>query len=473
MKKYPRYQIISQAQIEEIHEQSLKIMEEIGIVFTYEPALEVFRKHGANVDGNYVKFPRAMVEAAIKSTPNEHTLVGRTADKNVVLNTEEFRTVGPYGSPFVTDIDKGRRVGTIEDFNNFAKICHSLDNIDIQSHIYCEPCDLGADYRHLEMIYSAIKYNTKPIMGSVLGYEASKNSIELAAIAHGGLSELKGKVIMSSIPTTLTPLSYDDKMAGAIMAYAEYGQSQLISSLCMAGATTPVTIAGTVSLQNAEVLAGIVLAQLVNPGTPIVYSASSTAIDMRTGGLAVGAPEDALFSLINGQLLKFYDIPCRISGALSDSKCVDAQAGYETMMTLMMAQLAGGNFILHSAGILEAYNCTSYEKLIVDNEVIGMIRRIGRGVDINEETMAYDVIKEVGPQGAFLDNEHTFMNFRDEIYNPQLSDRSAYQNWKNNGCQSAEQRANAQWKKILEEYVEPTLPADVEKDMRKFIESHK
>lgn len=465
-----RYQIISKSDIEEIHENSLKIMNEIGIVFSYEPARKILARGGASVDGKIVRFPRQMVENILKNVPSSFKLHGRNPKKNVEINTQDTAFVGPYGSPFVLDLDKGHRVGTLEDFINLAKLCQMMDNIDIQSHIYCEAQDVDVKTRHLEMVYNAIKYNEKPLMGSVLGYEASKHSIELAAIANGGVDAIKEKPIMASIPCTLTPLSYDDKMAGAIIAYAEYRQPQLVNSLCIAGATTPVTIAGAIALQNAEVLAGIVLAQLVNPGTPIVYSASGSNADMRFGSLAIGSPEDAVFSLINGQLAKFYNIPCRISGGLTDSKCTDAQAGYESMMTLLMAQMAGGNFILHSAGILETYNCTSFEKLMIDDEIIGMIKRIGRGIEVNDDTIAYDVIKEVGPQGAYIGHEHTLDNFREEFYQPVLSDRNNQNQWKKQGSLTAEQRANTRWKKLLSEYEEPKLPADIERDMRKYIE---
>ena len=287
----------------------------------------------------------------------------------------------------------------------------------------------------------------------------------------GGMDAIKDKPVMASIPCTLTPLSYDNNMAGAIIAYAEAGQPQLVNSLSMAGMTTPATLAGLVSLQNAEVLAGIVLAQCVNPGTPIVYSASGSNADMATGSLAIGSPEDAVVSLVNGQLCKYYQIPCRISGALSDSKMMDSQAAYESAITLMMAQMAGGNFILHAAGIIDTYSTTSFEKLIVDDEIIGYLRRINQGVTVNEETLAYDVIEEVGPRGIFLTHDHTLDNFRDEFYRPRLSNRQTYDQWHREGCTPIEKVANAKWKQIVADYGEPTLPADVDADLRKYIEA--
>ncbi|HWQ75472.1 MAG TPA: trimethylamine methyltransferase family protein [Syntrophomonas sp.] len=467
-----RYQILSQSEIEQIHETSFRILEEVGVVFTYAPAREILSKGGAKVDGQRVYFPPNMVGREIKKAPSSFTLYARNPEKNVLINTQKTAFAGPYGSPFVMDMDNGRRLSTLEDFINISKLEHKMDNIDVMSHIPCEPQDVDEKVRTMEMLYQTLKHSDKPLMATVLGYEETKKNIEMAAIVFGGIESIKEKPVVISLPCTLTPLSYDDKMAGAIIAYAEYRQPQLVNSLCIAGATTPVTIAGTVALQNAEVLAGIVLAQLVGEGTPVVYSASSSNAEMRYGSLAIGSPEDALFSLINGQLAKFYNLPCRISGALSDSKCADAQAAYESMLTLSMAQMAGGNFILHSAGIIDTYNTISLEKMMFDDEIIGMIRRIGRGVAVNEETLAFDVIKEVGPQGQFLTHTHTFKNFKKEFYSPVLSDRNNPTQWEADGALTAEKRANARWKKLLNEYIEPALDKDVDAALRKYKEKN-
>ncbi|MDO0821272.1 trimethylamine methyltransferase family protein [Desulfosporosinus nitroreducens] len=465
-----RYQILSQNEIEQIHETSLRIMEEVGVIFSYAPAREILAKGGAKVDGQRVYFPKAMVEREIKKAPSSFTLYARNPEKNVLINTQKTAYVGPYGSPFVMDMDNGRRFAKLNDFINICKLEHKMDNIDIMSHIPCEPQDVDVEVRSLEMVYQTLKHSDKPLMATVLGYEMTKRNLEMAAIVFGGLEVIKEKPVAVGIPCTLTPLSYDDKMAGAIIAYAQYRQPQLVNSLCIAGATTPVTIAGTVALQNAEVLAGIVLAQLVSEGTPIIYSASSSNAEMSNGSLAIGTPEDAVFSLINGQLAKFYNLPCRISGALSDSKCADAQAAYESMLTLSMAQMAGGNFILHSAGIIDTYNTVSLEKMMFDDEIIGMIRRINQGAIVNEETLAFDVIKEVGPQGQFLTHVHTFTHFRKEFYRPTLSDRNNPTQWEAEGSLTAEKRANARWKKLLDEYVEPVLDKDVDAALKKFKE---
>lgn len=466
-----RYQLLTQNEIEMIHENSLRIMENIGIVMTDEQAREILSKHGAILDGERVKFPKKLVEEAIKLSPSSYTLHGRNADKNVGISTEFTAYAGPYGSPFVTDLDRGRRKGTLEDFNNIVKICHCLKNIDIQSHISCEPTDVDVKKRPTTMVYNTMKYSDKPLMGSVYGYKNAKDCLEMAAIVFGGKEEIKKKPVMASIPCTLTPLNYDSAQLGAIIAYAEYGQPQLINSLSMAGTTTPATIAGLVSVQNAEVLAGIVLAQCVNPGTPVVYSASGSSTEMSSGSLTIGSPEDAVVSLVNGQLCKYYEIPCRISGALSDAKMMDSQAAYESAVTIAMAQMAGGNFILHAAGIIDTYNTTSYEKLIIDNEVLGMMRRLDQGVVVNEETLAYDVIEEVGPKGVFLVEDHTLEHFRDEFYRPTLSDRNTFEQWTANGAEPIEKVANRKWKELLASYEEPALPADIDAALKKYMEN--
>lgn len=467
-----RYQVLTQNEIEMIHENSLRIMEEIGIVMGHQQAQEILAKHGARIDGKRVHFPRELVEKAIKLSPSSYTIYARDPRKNVEISTERTAYVGPYGSPFVQDLDRGRRYGQLEDFDNIVKICHNLKNIDIQSHISAEPMDVDTKKRPCTMVYHTMKYSDKPLMGSVYGYENARKCIELASIPFGGLEAIKEKPVIASIPCTLTPLSYDANQLGAIIAYAETGQPQLVNSLSIAGMTTPATLAGLVSVQNAEVLAGIVLAQCVNPGTPLVYSASGSNGEMSSGTLTIGSPEDAVVSLVNGQLAKYYQIPCRISGALSDSKMMDSQAAYESAITLMMAQMAGGNFILHAAGIIETYNCTSYEKLIIDNEIIGYLKRINQGVTVDEDTLAYEAIEEVGPGGTFLVHEHTVEHFREEFYRPTLSNRQTYERWEAEGSTPIERTANRKWKKILEDYQEPELSPAIENEMKKYVESH-
>lgn len=465
-----RYEVLTQNEIERIHETSLRILEEVGVVMLRDESREILAKHGAKVEGQTVYFPRALVESAIKSAPSTFTLHGRTG-KKVVMNTEESRFLGPNCPSFVHDIDRGRRISTFEDYINLTRLIYMLDDVDMHSQIAAEPCDLPENVRHLEMAYEVLKNSDKPFMGSSMGYEFAKQNIEMAAIAHGGMDAIKDKPVILSIPCSLTPLAYDSNMLGALHAYAEFGQPQVINSLCIAGATSPCTLAGTVALQTAEILAGLTLAQVINPGTPCIYSCGSGNMDMRTTSLCIGSPEATLFAIAASQMAKFYQIPCRMGGGLTSSKCCDAQAGYESMMNLMASQMAGGNFVLHAVGILEDFNCVSYEKLILDAEMVGMVKRINRGIEVDDDTLAFDVIKEVGSQGEFLTSEHTFDYFRSEFYMPKISDRSSPEEWNAKGSLTAEQRANAKWKQMLADFVAPEMPADVDADLRKYVES--
>ena len=464
------YEFLTKHQVEQVHEASMHILGKVGIEFRYEPALGVLKKGGARVDGERVFFPVRLVEEQIRKAPAEFTLYARNPDFDVVIGGDQMVFVPGYGAAFVTDLDKGRREGSLKDFENFVKLTNASPHQDICSGVVIEPTDVPHEIRHAQTIYTAMKYSPKPFMGSAMGAQGARDSIQMASILFGSQDELSRKPRMISILCSLTPLVYDERMLGAIMEYASAGQPQLISSLGIAGATSPVTLAGTLAVQNAEVLAGIVLTQLIREGTPVVFAGASSSVDMHTGALSIGSPEMTLNTAATAQMARFYGLPVRSGGAVCDAKSPDAQASYESMMGLLTARFCGINFVLHSAGILESYNCMSYEKFIIDDEMCGMVKRIKRGYEVNPETLAIDIIKEVGPGGHFLDKDHTFDHFRTEFYQPQLSNRDDFVSWQTKGSPQSMETANKKYKDILETYEAPELPADVDKDLLKFIE---
>jgi len=467
------YEFLSKSQVEQIHETSLHILGNVGIEFRFEPALEVLKKGGARVDGERVFFPARLVEEQIRKAPAEFTLYARNSDFDVVIGGNHMAFVPGYGAAFVTDLDIGRREGSLNDFENFVKLTDASPCQDICSGVVIEPTDVPPEIRHAQMIYTAMKYSAKPFMGSAMGSQGARDSIQMASILFGSQNELSLKPRMISILCSLTPLVYDERMLGAIMEYARAGQPQLISSLGIAGATSPVTLAGTLAVQNAEVLAGIVFTQLIREGTPVVFAGASTGADMQTGVLSIGSPEMAINTAATAQMARFYGLPVRSGGAICDAKYPDAQASYESMMSLLTARFSGINFVLHSAGILESYNCMSYEKFIIDDEMCGMVKRIIRGMEVNPDTLALDVIKAVGPGGHFLDKDHTFDHFRNELYQPKLSNRDDFVSWQASGSPQSVETANKKYKEILATYEAPELPADVDKDLLKFIEKLK
>jgi len=465
------FEYFSSNQLEQIHEATLTILETCGLVFAHEPARDLFAKAGCKVDGQRVFFPKKLVEEQIENAPSQFTLYARNPEKNVVIGGDHIAFIPCYGAPFVHDMDNGRRQGTLEDFNNFAKLAYENPYIDITGGMMTEPNDIPVNNRNAERIYSSMVLSDKPFMGAGTGLRDAKQTIEMASILFGSRKAMAEKPPFVSILCSLTPLAYDDKMCGGIMEYAKAGMPQLISSLSIAGATSPVTMEGTLVVQNAEILAGITLAQLVRPGTPVVFAGSSSATAMRYGTLSIGAPEMAVNTAATAQMGHFYNLPVRGGGALTDAKTVDSQAAYESMMSMMMATTSGINFVLHSAGILEGYITASYEKFIIDSEICGMCKRIKQGEEITAEKLALDVIKEIGPGGEYLTHGHTFKHFRQEFYAPAMEERDNFDNWTKKGCLTMEQRANARYKEILENYKEPEMDDSIRKELDTYMAS--
>ena len=468
-----RFELLTKSQVEQIHEASLHILENVGVDFYYPQALEVFKKAGAKVDHNRVYFSPHLVEEQIKKAPEQFKLYARNSDKDVLIGKQHAAFVPGYGAPFVTDLDRGRRPAVLADYENFVKLTQASSHQDICSGIVLEPNDVPPDIRHLQMLYSILKYSDKCFMGSSMGEQAANDSIEMASILFGNKAGLAEKPRMISVLNALTPLKYESRTLGAIMAYAKAGQPMLISSMAIIGVTAPVTLAGALALQNAEVLAGIALAQLVREGTPVVFSGSSSSAEMRTGVLSAGSPENALNSAATIQMGRYYNLPVRTGGAVSDAKAPDAQAAHESMMNMMMGQVCGVNFVLHAAGILESYNCMSYEKFIIDDEICAALKRIKRTFDVNPETLAVDLIGDVGPGGQFLDKDHTYKHFKSEFYQPSLYERDNYTNWYEKGAVQMPEKANARWKEILANFVSPDLPEGINKDLMRFLDKNR
>ncbi|WP_022666884.1 trimethylamine--corrinoid methyltransferase [Desulfospira joergensenii] len=459
------FEYFSGDDIQKIHEATLRVLEKTGIDFKYEPARALMAKAGCRVDGQRVFIPGKLVEEQVAKAPSHFTLHARDPEKNVTIGKDHIAFMPCYGAPFVNCMDKGRRPGTLEDFNNFAKLAYAIPHMDITGGMMTEPNDIPVALRNAERLYSAMTLSDKPFMGAGTNREDARQTIEMASRVFGGREELAKKPPFVSILCSLTPLAYDDKMLGAIMEYAEAGMPQLISSLSIAGATAPVTMEGTLVVQNAEVLAGITLTQLVREGTPVVFAGSSSATAMRYGTLSIGAPEMAINTAATAQMARFYNLPCRGGGALTDAKRVDSQAAYESMMSMMASILGGINFVLHAGGILEGYITASYEKFIIDSEICGMCKRIKRGEQITSEKLAEEVINQVGPGGEYLTNMHTFQHFKQELYTPLLEEKDNFDAWTKKGSLSMEQRANAKYKEILNAYEAPGMDGGVKKDL--------
>ncbi len=463
-----QFKVLSQADVEKIHDQALAILENIGIYVGTEEAREQFAKAGFAVDGEIVKFDRAGVEKYLNMLPSEFTLHGRNPEDARVINTKTLANLTSQCPPFAQNLDEGRHLATNQDHINLTKIAQKCKNIDVFSKISCETNDLDPRIRHIETTYNVIKYATKPYLDVTYYEQSMEELVQLAAIARGGIDNIREKPVMAFICSSLTPLGWEKQSLESIKVAAKYGQPVLVSSLPMAGATSPITLAGTLTGQHAEIIAGLVLTQIYNPGNPCVYSTGTCITDMRSMMMSNGSPETALFNMANCQLGHFLGLPVRTSAGLTDSKCVDMQAGYETMMNLLSARLAGVNFQEHAAGILESYNTVSYEKMVIDDEICGYINRIDEGICMDEDHLAYDEIEEEGPRGNFVASEHT-VEFMGEIYRPQIAHRDSYTAWETAGKVDAEHKANQIWHKMLDEYDVPSIDPEIEKDMLAFM----
>lgn len=466
------FEILSQSDMDQIHDASLQVMEKVGLDIHYTPALELLSKAGAKVDGNRVFFPGKLVETQINQAPEQFCLHARNPENNVIVGGDHALFLPANCPPFVSDLDNGRRYGTLADYENFVKLTHHSKNIDMSSNILIEPSNVPVEQRNVNMLYATMKHTDKCFMGGALGRTGADETMKMVAMLFGIEEDtLPDKARVISIPCSLTPLKYDELMLECLMAYAAAGQPVIVNSLAIAGATAPVTLAGTLVVENAEILAGIVLAQLVRQGTPVVYGGASTSADMRTGALAVGAPEMSLNNIMTAQMARFYRIPSRAVGALTEAKQVGSQSAYESMMNLTSAVSCGLNMILHAAGALESINCMSYEKFIIDDEMCGMARRIKQGVSVTPETLGLEAIKEIGPGGHFLGNPHTFRHFKTEFFMPKLGNRTSYDAWNKSDEKNMARKANKEWKEILSQYSPPELSPDIDADLKSYVQS--
>jgi trimethylamine--corrinoid protein Co-methyltransferase len=469
----PKFNILTDKEIRLVHENSIRMLEEIGVEFNYEPSCEILRKKGMKVEGHRVFFKRDFIEEMVTLAPKEFALKARNPSHNLVCGGDHIIYMPGYGSPFIIETGREKRASTLADYDTFVKLAGGSKYMHMTGGNVVEPNDIPETTRHLDMTMSHIVNSDKCFMGSALGYEAAMDTIEMTAILHGGKDVIKKEPALSCLIDTRTPLGYDERMLGALHAYAETGQVLVITCAAMSGSTGPAALAGTLSLQNAEILAGIALAESINPGTPVVYGAMSFLADMKSVLVSTGNPEHALFMSASAQLARWYDIPSRGGGATTDAKEIDVQAGYESMMILFATSIAGINFVIHATGILQAFAAMSFEKFIIDDEISGMMLHYLKGFDFSsDEKLAFDVIKEMGPGGNFLTSDHTADNFREEFFIPAFSDRQLFENW-NSAYVEPGERAKKMWQKRIDDYTPPALDAGIRSKLDAFVSKRK
>jgi trimethylamine--corrinoid protein Co-methyltransferase len=478
-RKIPYYEVLGEEGLSLMEQNADTILEEIGIDFREDPeALGIWKTAGADVQGERVHFPRGMCRSLVQKTaPRQFTQHARNPARSVVIGGENTVFAPAYGSPFVRNLDEGRRYARIEDFRNFVKLAYLSTSLHHSGGTICEPVDLPVNKRHLDMVYSHLKYSDKAFMGSVTAPERAADSVALANIVFGpelqDPATRRPKTTIINLINVNSPMTYDATMLGAAKVYARANQALIITPFILAGAMSPVTVAGTVAQTLAEALAGLAFVQLVNPGAPVVLGSFASSISMQSGAPTFGTPEPALVLYTMAALARRLGIPFRSGGSLCASKIPDAQAAFESANTLLPTCLAGVNFVLHTAGWLEGGLTMGYEKFVMDADQAGMMHTLLAGVDLSPNGQALDAMREVGPGKHFLGCAHTQANFENAFYRSPLADNNSYEQWEAEGATNMSKRANGMWKKLLSEYVPPPMDPAIDEALLEYIAKRK
>lgn len=468
----PLYEVLGEEGIERLHQASLRILSEFGIAFYDEETRGILRNHGARVEGDMAYFDPGLIEEYVAKAPSQFTQRARNPENNVVIGGNSIVFAPVYGPPYVLDLEHKRREAKLEDFINFVKLSYISPYIHHSGGTVVEPTDEPISTRHLDMVFSHIKYNDKAFMGSVTSAENAADSVAMAEILFGA-EEIRDQPGLLSLINVSSPRRFDDRMLGALKVYAKARQGLIITPFILAGAMGPTTIAGTVAQLNAEALAGIILTQMIQPGTPVVYGSFLTTIDLQSGAPVFGSPESQLALYASAQLARRYKLPFRGGGMFSSSKIPDAQAGYESVMVMLPTILARTNFVLHAAGWLENGLVAGYEKFVLDCELLGMFHTWAKGIDLSDDSLALDAIAEVPPGGHHLGTEHTMRHFRTAFYRAELFDYDSAEKWEEKGAQDSYTRAHKKVIELLAGYEPPSLDPAAEDALKDYMARRK
>jgi trimethylamine--corrinoid protein Co-methyltransferase len=453
----PLYEVLDEEGVELIHEASMGILEQVGIDFRDQEALEMWKRAGAEVTDERVRIGRDLVLDLVATSPEEITLTGRNPARTVRLGGRNTVFAPTYGSPYVLDLEGKRRYSTLEDLQAFHKLAYMAPALHLTGGITCEPVDVPVSKRHLHIAYSALKHSDKPFMGATTARERAEDTVAMAKLVFGE-AFVEANTVMVSVCNCNSPLVWDATMLDAVKVYARNNQAVLLSPFVMAGANTPASSVGAVAQLNAEALAGIAFAQLVRPGAPMIYGQYLATVSMKSGAPMAGTPEISLMNFMVGQMARRYKVPWRSSGMVNGSKLPDAQAAYESGMTMQSVLLAGASYVFHSTGWLEAGLTASFAKFMLDAEQMEMYYRFAQGVSPEELGADLDdamaALREVGPGGHYLGTAHTRARFQDAFYMPELLDNNSYEQWAAEGAQDAAARATAKARDKLARYAD-------------------
>lgn len=464
------YELVSDEGLELLEHNADTILAEVGVeIRDYPSAIDRFRAAGADVDGTRVRFPRGLCRGLVQATaPAEYVQHARNPERSVRIGGDATVFAPSYGSPFVFDLDQGRRYATLTDFENFVKLAYRSPHLHHSGGTVCEPVDVPVAERHLDMLYAHLRWSDKPLMGSVTAPSRAADSVEMARIAFGG--DLGDRTVLTSLINASSPLVWDESMLAAAEVYAAANQATVISPFILAGAMAPATSAGVAAQTLAEAMVGIAFTQLVRPGAPVVFGSFASSMSMQTGAPTFGTPEPAIVLYTVAALARRLGVPFRSGGSLTASKVPDAQAASESANTLVPAVMAGVNFMLHAAGWLEGGLAMGYEKFVLDADQLGAMATFAQGLDLSEAGQAIDTIRSHPPGEHHLGTSHTLANFERAFYRSTTADNSSFEQWSEEGALDAAARANSLWKASLAEYEPPPIDDAIDAELTDHVE---
>ena len=467
-RKLPLVEPMDVEQIEKIDAASMGILEDVGVVFRDEVALEDWRKAGADVRGETVHLDRGLVKELIASIPSSFMYHARNPANNLPFGGDHGIFVPMTGAPYLRDLDDQRRNPTLDDLANFHKLSHMLPAIHSSAHHIVEPYDHPISQRHLRITYSSMKHSDKTFMGMTTSPMNAEDVMEMCAILFGE-DYMETHAVCTGNCNGNSPLVWDETMLGALRAFSKRNQPILCSPFVLGGANTPASVAPTVAQLNAEALSALAYTQVVRKGAPAIYGHYLSTVSMKSGAPMAGTPEISLMNFMIGQMARYYDIPWRTSNTLGGSKTFDAQAGYESAMTMNAVLMAGANYMWHSAGWNEAGMHCSMAKFVVDAEVCAMGYRMAEGIRWDDFDEALAAVRDVGPGGHYLGHPHTLENFQRAFFMPEMFNNDSIEQWQAEGGVEINERALQRCRDLLNEYEEPTLDAGLNEALLDYI----
>src|SRR5215471_17456027 len=462
--RMPRYEVLSEQAMETLDRGWRRIVSQIGVEFILPEAVEVFASAGQATDGANVKLDPDFLMEQVTKAPREFDVRARNPERSIHVGGDHMAFASVYGPPFIREGDD-RRDATMQDFERLTMLSQLFDELDSAGGTICEPNDRPLDSRHLDMVFALQTLTDKPYMGSVTSGPNAADTVRLTEMLLGGREAIEREPGVISRINVNSPLRFDDRMLAAMFEYVRAGQPVVITPFLLMGAMSPVSIPATLVQQMAEAFAGIALAQLLRPGTPVIFGSFLSNTDMQSGSPSFGTPESALGLFCTGQIARHYGLPWRSGGAFTSSQTVDAQASYEAAMTMIPTFLAGTNWVMHSAGWLESGLVSCYEKFIVDIELLRMLQHEFTPLEVDEESLAFGAHEEVGAGGHFLGAMHTLERFRDCFYRPLLSSTENFERWKRLGERDATARAGEIWRQKLEDYEPPAIDPGLRQEL--------